>query len=84
MCRAKGINLIGSNEIKLPNCTNTSWTVDNIKAKDVTVGHREGTPPDLKGKPPLYSLQCFYSGYSSFYPPSLYQAEVFPPRNGES
>ena len=34
VCRANDIGLVASNDIKMPNCTNTSWTVDNIIAKD--------------------------------------------------
>ena len=34
VCRANGINLVASNEITMPNCTNTSWTVDKLTAKE--------------------------------------------------
>ena len=33
---AKGINMEASNDIKMPDCTNASRTVDNITAKDST------------------------------------------------
>ena len=40
---AKVINLVADNNIKMPNCTDNSWNVDNIKAKDmrmiITEGH---------------------------------------------
>ena len=35
MCRQNGINIAVGNEITMPNCTNVSWTVDNIASKDV-------------------------------------------------
>ncbi len=33
MCRTKVINIAVGNEITLPNCTNSSWTVDNTASK---------------------------------------------------
>ena len=35
MCRTNGINIAAGNEITMPNCTNFSWTIDNIAAKDI-------------------------------------------------
>ena len=37
VCRANNISLVASNDIKMPICTNTSWTVDNITAKDIRI-----------------------------------------------
>ena len=34
-CRTNRINLVVNNEITMPNCTNFSWTIDNIAAKDI-------------------------------------------------
>ena len=35
MCRINGINITVGNEITMPNCTNFSWTIDNITSKDI-------------------------------------------------
>ena len=43
VCRANDIGLVASNDIKIPNCTNTSWTVDNITAKDIRIALTKGT-----------------------------------------
>ena len=48
ICRAKKIHLIANNNIKMPNCTDTSWTVDNIKAKDIRRAITKGTLITLK------------------------------------
>ena len=35
MCRTNGINPVVNNEIAMPNCTNFSWAIDNMAAKDI-------------------------------------------------
>ena len=35
MCSTNEINLVVNNEITMPNCTNLSWTIDNIATKDI-------------------------------------------------
>ena len=37
VCRANNISLVASNDIKMPNFTNTSWTLDIITAKDIII-----------------------------------------------
>ena len=31
MCRLNGINIAVGNEVTIPNCTNFSWTVENLQ-----------------------------------------------------
>ena len=35
ICRENGIQCIPGDDIKLPNCTNTKWTIENITTKDI-------------------------------------------------
>ena len=62
--RANGINLVANNDIKMPNCTDTSWTVDNLK-KDISIAITRG------------KTHLNYVHYN-FYPLYRCQAEVFP------
>ena len=43
ICRTNGINLVANSEITMPNCTNTSWTVDSITARDIRLALTPGT-----------------------------------------
>ena len=35
MCRLNKFNIVVGDEVTLPNCTNVSWTADNIASKDI-------------------------------------------------
>ena len=60
MCRLNGINIAVGNEVTLPNCTNFSWTVDNITSKDIRLALLKVNlidNPDDKDQP--IGLICF-------------------------
>ena len=63
ICRENGLNLVVNNEITMPNCTNSSWAIDNITAKNIGKnpfapysGFTPGTPVLIhysRGMPPV-------------------------------
>ena len=56
MCSTNEINLVVNNEITMPNCTNLSWTIDNIATKDIRLAL---TKVNLKSHDLLYLQEKF-------------------------
>jgi hypothetical protein len=37
VCQVRIINIITNEEIRMPNCTETVWTTENIKTKEIKI-----------------------------------------------
>ena len=37
ICQARQINILTNQEIRMPNCTDTTWTTENIKTKEIRI-----------------------------------------------